>query len=142
MLEVEKRKILAAGSGVINLNPKLNLNQRLTLLYEGIQKVVHEFTPDVAAVETIFHGRNVKSAFILGHARGVLLLALGQYGLSIHEYAPRSIKQAVTGNGNATKDQVRYMVTQLLQGMPAPESEDASDGLAIALCHFNRSRGF
>ena len=86
-------------------------------------------------VEEVFHGKNAKSALKLGHARGAVLLAGVQHDLVVAEYAPRQIKKAVVGNGNATKDQVGYMVKQQLRLKDIPTPADAADGVAAALCH-------
>lgn len=140
LLETEKRKIVAAGCDVIKVDSRLPLNERLCHVYEEIRKVVEQFEPQVAAVESMFFGRNFQGIFSLGHARGVILLALAQQGVQIVEYTPREIKKAIAGNGNASKEQIRYMVGQLL---PLPKerlTSDAADALAIALCHYNRQR--
>ncbi len=97
--------------------------------------------PQEAAVEDLFHARNARSALILGHARGVILLALRQRGLSPASYAARTIKQAITGSGSADKDQVRHWVCRWLGASPEGVELDASDALAVALCHA-RSRGW
>lgn len=91
-------------------------------------------------MESIFFGKNIQSVFTLGHARGVIMLALAQKEIPIIEYSPREIKKAVVGNGNASKQQIRYMVTQLLPLKQQKLTSDAADALAIALCHYNRNR--
>jgi crossover junction endodeoxyribonuclease RuvC len=87
------------------------------------------------SVEDVFHGKNAQSALKLGHARGAILLAGAHYDLMIAEYAPRQIKKAVVGTGNATKDQVGFMVKQQLRLSEAPTPADAADGVAAALCY-------
>jgi len=91
-------------------------------------------------VETIFYGKNIKSAFTLGHARGVAMLAIAQHNIPITEYSPREVKKSVVGNGNASKEQVEYMVQKILKLKNKPKTEDAADALAIALCHFNKNK--
>jgi crossover junction endodeoxyribonuclease RuvC len=98
-----------------------------------------EHAPDVVAVETAFYHKNVKSTLVLGHVRGVILLAAREAGIAVEEYAPREIKVAVTGNGGAGKEQVAFMVRSLLAVSEALPT-DAADALAVALCHWNRSR--
>jgi len=101
-------------------------------------KIVKEII--VAAVESIFYGKNIKSAFTLGHARGVILLALAQHNIPIAEYSPKEIKRSVVGNGNASKEQVEYMVKKMLKMEDDFISHDASDALAIAICHYNKEK--
>ena len=103
-------------------------------------KIIAEYKPDIAVVETIFYGKNIKSAFTLGHARGVIILALAQHNIEIEEYSPREVKKSVVGNGNASKEQVEYMVQKILNLDNKPETQDAADALAIALCQFNKNK--
>ena len=92
------------------------------------------------SVEGGFFGKNVKSMMMLGHARGMALLGAAQFGIPVYEYSPRKVKQAVTGNGNASKDQVKYMVKMILELKLDSIPDDASDALAIALCHTKQFR--
>jgi crossover junction endodeoxyribonuclease RuvC len=140
ILQVENKRIVAAGCDAIRVNPALPLNTRLKEIYCEISKVIQEYKPDVAVVETIFYGKNIRSAFTLGHARGVILLALAQGELQIEEYSPREVKRSVVGNGNASKEQVEYMVQKILNLKLKPKTQDATDALAIALCQFNKER--
>ena len=140
ILQVEKRKIVAAGCDTIKINPKLQLAERLVQIHSGMDKIIAEYKPDIAVVETIFYGKNIKSAFTLGHARGVILLALAQHNIEIVEYSPREVKKSVVGNGNASKEQVAYMVPKILNLSTKPKTEDATDALAIALCQFNKNK--
>ena len=140
ILEVEKRTILSAGSGVIKLNPKHSLQNRLRFLYDEIKKLVMEYKPQAVAVETIFYGKNIHSAFTLGHVRGVVLLALSACQSKLYEVSPREVKRAVVGNGNASKEQVFFMVNKILKNRIEIPSQDAADGLAIAICAFHQSR--
>lgn len=138
ILQIENRKIIAAGCDVINTDNTSNLENRLTVIYEKIKNVIDEYKPDMAAVETIFYGKNIKSAFTLGHARGVVMLALAKRGIPIYEYSPREVKLSVVGNGNASKEQVEFMVQKILNIDIKHKTQDASDALAIALCQFNK----
>ena len=140
ILQVENKKIVAAGCDVIKANPALPLEERLKKIYSKITEVIQEYKPDIAAVETIFYGKNIRSAFTLGHARGVILLALAQGELQINEYSPREVKRSVVGNGNASKEQVEFMVQKILNLQLKPKTQDATDALAIALCQFNKER--
>ena len=140
ILQVEKRKIIAAGCGTIKINSKIQLAKRLVEIHSGIDKIIAEYKPDIAVIETIFYGKNIKSAFTLGHARGVIMLALAQYNIEIAEYSPREVKKSVVGNGNASKEQVEYMVQKILNLNSKPKTQDAADALAIALCQFNKNK--
>jgi crossover junction endodeoxyribonuclease RuvC len=111
---------------------------RLARVLAGLERVLGEHRPDEVALEKVFHALNAKSALVLGQARGVALAAAGRAGLEVHEYAPSRIKLTVTGHGGAGKAQVRR-VLELVLG-EVPESLDASDAVAIALCHL-RWRG-
>jgi crossover junction endodeoxyribonuclease RuvC len=114
------------------------LAERLKTIYDGLVEVIEEHQPEVVAVEGAFFGKNVRSAIKIGEGRGVALLAAAGHGLGVQEYAPAEVKKAVTGNGGAPKSQVQQMVRVIL-GLPeVPEPEDASDALAIAICHFHR----
>jgi len=140
ILQIEKRKIVAAGCDVVRVNPTLGLPQRLKKIYTEISKVIQEYKPDIAAVESIFYGKNIRSAFTLGHARGVILLSLAEAGIPITEYSPREVKKSVVGNGNASKEQVEFMVMKMINLKKKPATQDATDALAVALCQFNKER--
>ncbi len=131
--------LTSLSHGVVKLDPASSLSDRLLVISEAIKGVIEEFKPDAAAIETVFFGKNVRSAIILGHARGVLMLSAASFGLEVFEYDPRTIKQAVTGYGNATKDQVQRMVKALLK-TPETAKPDAADALATAICHINHFR--
>lgn len=122
--------------GVIRTSPKAPLFDRLMEIYDGVSEVIEKHEPTRAAVEDIFIAINSSSALKLGHARGVIILAAMQKGLSIHEYSPKVIKQAVAGYGQAAKSQVQQMVRILLRLSSTP-SHDAADALAVALCYAN-----
>ncbi|MBM4400296.1 MAG: crossover junction endodeoxyribonuclease RuvC, partial [Candidatus Cloacimonetes bacterium] len=102
LLEIDKRKIIAAGCDVIHINDRKPLNERLCILYEEISRILDEYKPQLAAVESMFFGKNIQGIFSLGHARGVIMLAISQKGIPIFEYSPREVKKAVVGNGNAS----------------------------------------
>ncbi len=124
------------ASGRINATKAEDFCGRLDVIYAALSSVLEEYPCDAAAAETIFTARNAMSTIKLGHARGVCLLALSHADLAVSEYAPASVKQAVTGHGRATKDAVGLMVRRLLQlDDDAKLSEDAADALAVAICH-------
>lgn len=127
------------AASVVRPRRGLELADRLLAIHVGVTEVIERFDPTCLAVETAFYQKNVRSAMVLGHVRGVILLAARQAGLPVHEYAPREIKMAVTGNGGAAKEQVSYMVCGMLRLKEAPVL-DASDALAVALCHWQRDR--
>ena len=112
---------------------------RLLALSQRLREVCGEFRPDEAALEQVFVRRNVASALVLGHARGVAMCAVAEAGVPLHEYAPASIKQAICGAGRAEKPQIQHMVRVLLN-LPAAPAEDAADALACALCHAHSRR--
>ena len=111
-----------------------DFNARIGKLYNLIDELIREFLPDEACVEQVFVSHNAQSALKLGHARGAVVAALVNRQLPVHEYAARSVKQAVTGSGRADKNQVAEMMMRLLHLPKLPQS-DAADALAIALCH-------
>lgn len=126
--------------GVILTPANTPMPERLAKLYAELQELILLHRPAEAAVEKLFFQKNVKTALSVGQARGVVLLALAQSGLSIGEYTPNEIKQAVTGYGSAGKSQVQEMVKMLL-GLPdRPKPDDAADALAVAICHLHSSR--
>ena len=126
---------LAHGCVVGGAGP---LNERLRLIFEGVQQLIEQYNPDEVAIERVFLNRNVDSALKLGHARGAALCAVPR-AVPVFEYAPRAIKLAVVGYGAAEKEQVAHMIRVLL-GVEGRISTDASDALAIALCHANSRR--
>jgi crossover junction endodeoxyribonuclease RuvC len=126
--------------GVIRTRPRDTLPARLAEIYDGIRELIAQHRPDALAVEDVFYSKNVRTTLVLGHARGVILLAGEQAGLEIHEYPPAEIKKAIVGSGAATKEQVQFMVTRLLRLKSAPQPADASDGVAAALALIMRAR--
>ncbi|HOE55394.1 MAG TPA: crossover junction endodeoxyribonuclease RuvC [Candidatus Cloacimonas acidaminovorans] len=140
LLQIESRKVLAAGCDVIDVTRGKTLALRLKSLYENIMQILEEYHPEIAAVESIFFHRQVRSVFTLGHSRGVILLALAMTDIPVVEYSPREIKKSVCGNGNASKQQVRYMINQLYPLKESPKRDDAFDALAVATCHYNRMK--
>ena len=98
------------------------------------------FNPTVFSIEDIFYGRNVKSALLLGQARGIAMLCAAKYDIPVFEYSAKKVKQAITGNGNADKTQLQYMIKQIFKLKELPRPLDASDAIGIALCHIYQTR--
>ena len=121
--------------GVVRTSSGEVLAVRIRDIYEAITTLITRHAPSVLVVEDVFQGKNVQSALKLGRARGAILLAGALGEIPIVEYSPREIKKAVVGNGNATKDQVGFMVQQQLRLKAPPSPADAADGVAAALCH-------
>jgi crossover junction endodeoxyribonuclease RuvC len=121
--------------GIIRTRQHYGLPARLLAIYEGVRELIDRHQPVALAVEDVFYARNVRTTLVLGHARGVVLLAGAQAGIPVHEYPPREIKKAVTGTGAATKEQVQFMLTKLLRLKSPPQPDDAADGVAAALTY-------
>ncbi|HMG12853.1 MAG TPA: crossover junction endodeoxyribonuclease RuvC [Gemmatimonadaceae bacterium] len=121
--------------GVIRTKPRDALAQRLAEIHDGVLELIRRHNPTVLAIEDIFYARNVRTTVVLGHARGVILLAGAHASMEIHEYPPSEIKKAVAGTGAATKVQIQFMVMRLLRLKTAPQPSDASDGVAAALTY-------
>ncbi|MBI3792662.1 MAG: crossover junction endodeoxyribonuclease RuvC [Gemmatimonadetes bacterium] len=119
--------------GVIRPPAKRPLAGKLDAIFTELEGLIARHRPSALAVENVFVARNARSALVLGHARGVILLAAQQAGLPVHEMPPAVIKKAVVGTGNASKEQVQFMVARLLRLKKAPEPADAADGVAAAL---------
>ncbi|HJU87867.1 MAG TPA: crossover junction endodeoxyribonuclease RuvC [Gemmatimonadaceae bacterium] len=126
--------------GVIRTNARDPLPQRLGEIYDDVRALIARHMPDALSIEDVFYAKNVRTTVVLGHARGVILLAAQQGGLEIHEYPPAEIKKAVVGSGGATKEQVQFMVTRLLRLKSVPQPSDAADGAAAALAHIMSAR--
>jgi len=139
-VEEQSGKLALADFGVITSAPGQPLAKRLQSLYLELTAVIALQRPDVAAVEELFFSRNARTAFAVGQARGVALLALADAGLAVHEYTPLQVKQAVVGYGRATKHQVQQMVRMLLNLSEAPQPDDAADAVAVAICHLHGAR--
>ncbi len=121
-------------NGGIRPGSGLPLAGRLQSIYSGLSRLISVHRPDMVAVENVFFAKNARSSLMIGHARGVAILAASLAGLPVAEYQPSEIKQAVVGQGQATKHQIQQMVRAIL-GLPEIAFEDASDALAVAICH-------
>jgi len=126
--------------GTIKTSTKDSLSNRLKIIFENISTLIDEYNPTVFSIEEIFYSNNVKSSLLLGHARGAAITAAATKNILIYEYSAKKVKQSLTGNGNAHKDQVKFMVKNLLKLKTPPKSNDSSDALAIALCYTLQSK--
>lgn len=135
---VEKRgpHLVHIDNGGIFTHANDSLAQKLHILFRGILDLIDKFSPDAVALENIFYAKNVRSALVLGHARGALMTAALEKQCTVYEYTPLEIKQALVGYGRASKEQIQSMVKQLLN-LPEKTYFDASDALAVAICHLN-----
>ena len=126
--------------GVIRTSARDTLPVRLREIYDDVRALIERLEPDALAVEDVFYSRNVRTTVVLGHARGVVLLAGEQAKLPVYEYPPAEVKKAVVGTGAATKEQVQFMVTRLLRLRTVPQPVDAADAAAVALAHIMSAR--
>jgi crossover junction endodeoxyribonuclease RuvC len=124
------------ANGSIRTDPKISFPLKLQQIYLGVLEIIKNYKPDAVAIEDVFHAKNAKSALKLGHSRGAAVLAAVNSGLLLFSYSPLEVKKAVVGFGRAQKEQVQCMV-QILLGLPALTDMDASDALAVAICHVN-----
>lgn len=136
IIRIRKNKMEMISTGVIHLHKLENHELKLKKIFEKVSFLVDEYLPDEVAIEAPFFGKNVQSMLKLGRAQGVAMAAVLTRDLPIQEYAPRKIKQAITGNGNASKEQVAKMLQSLLKLKELPKKLDATDGLAAAVCHY------
>ena len=132
VIEIEESRVSYIDSGILQLGDG-TMVQRLVVLYEGLQNVIRQYQPTEAAIEEVFLAKNFQSALKLGQARGVAMLSAGQAAILTREFAAKTVKQAVCGQGQAGKSQMRSMVIKLL-GLVENPGEDAADALGIALC--------
>jgi crossover junction endodeoxyribonuclease RuvC len=130
-------RVVALDGGVIVTGPEVPLERRLAAIHERLAELLAEHRPEAMAVESLYFGRNVRTALAVGHARGVALLAAGQRRVPVFAYTPQQVKGAVCGSGRAAKDQVQRMVQALLALPAPPEPDHAADALAVAICHAN-----
>jgi len=130
-------RLLALDGGVIATPAGLALERRLADIHAAVAALIDEHAPDALALEELYFGQNVRTAFAVGQARGAVLLAAGQRGLPCAGYTPQQVKGAVCGNGRAGKEQVARMVQSLLALSEQPRPDHAADALAVAVCHAN-----
>jgi crossover junction endodeoxyribonuclease RuvC len=130
-------RLLALDGGVIRTPADAPQQRRLADIHAAVEALIGEHEPDAMALEQLYFGQNVRTAFAVGQARGVVMLAAGQRGLECASYTPQQVKGAVCGSGRAQKDQVARMVKTLLGLLEEPRPDHASDALAVAICHAN-----
>jgi crossover junction endodeoxyribonuclease RuvC len=136
VVEQHGNRLVHLGHGVLRLDGDAPLQTRLHELFDGLTRALAIHRPDAVAVEGVFTFKNARSALVLGHARGVALLVAAQRELPVHEYSPAKVKKSVGAGGASAKDAVARMVQTLL-GIEVTERADASDALAVAICHLN-----
>lgn len=139
VIETDGRSHRLIAADVIKTSPRSPLPGRLRLIAEGLRLAIREYRPEAAAVEAVFHAVNTQTAIKLAHVRGVALLALAESDLPVGEYSPMEVKMSVVGFGRAEKEQVQLMIQSLLHLPEVIRSQDASDALAVAICHATRS---
>jgi len=140
LIHCKGEKMSIIQFGVIHLSKYKNHEIKLKKIFDRVSELLKEYLPDEVALEAPFFGKNVQSMLKLGRAQGVAMAAALNRGMPIHEYAPKRVKQSVTGNGNASKEQVANMIQTLLKFDEAPKLLDATDALAVAICHHYSSK--
>jgi crossover junction endodeoxyribonuclease RuvC len=139
VVEADGSRLRALAAGVISTAAGEPLEQRLVAIHRAVCELISMHEVDALAIEELYFGANVKTAFAVGQARGVVLLAAGQCSVPARSYTPQQVKAAVCGSGRADKDQVGRMVARLLGLAAAPTPDHASDALAVAVCDLNRA---
>lgn len=124
---------------ILRLSSKKDAYERLELIHKRVTELIQKFRPDTFAIEAPFFGKNVQSMLKLGRAQGVAIAAAMQASIPVTEYSPKKVKQSITGNGNADKEQVWKMLQRITTAPDQPECYDASDALAVAVCHYFQS---
>ena len=140
IIDHSRLKTALIAYGAIRPPKKQGLEKRLFYLFNEMNKLNDKFEPDVLAIEDSFYSKNVKSAMILGQARGTILLSAARASIKVAEFAPRKVKLSVCGKGSASKEQVQFMVSQILKLKDPPKPMDISDAMAVGLCLINQNR--
>ena len=135
IIDVNNEILKLVDYGIVKPNNKDKLERRLLTIFKDMSKILDQYNPTIVCIEEVFYGKNVKSALLLGQARGAAMLSAASKKINIFEYSAKKVKQSITGNGNANKDQVKFMVGSILDIKNFDIPLDASDALAIALCH-------
>ena len=141
VVEIQNNNFVYVGSGAIHNNVKLPICDKIKHIYSELEKILDLYRPDVGAIEETFVNKNPLSSLKLGHARGVAMLAMANFGLVVHEYSPNLIKKTITGAGKADKRQIGVMVKMLLPKSNV-KTEDEADALAIAMCCGSLSKSY
>lgn len=131
-------KIISCGC--VKTEARLNLDERLAEIFSDLEKVINKYHPDVMAIEELFFAKNAKTAIMVGHARGVAMLAGAKKKIPVYEYTPLQVKQAVVGYGRAAKGQVQAMLKIMLKEKDIPTQDDTADAIAVALTHIQTKR--
>lgn len=139
ILEIEQKNMRLLDLGVLHLRDEVEQPEKLKRIFERLQEIITQYQPREMAIETPFYGKNIQSMFKLGRAQGVAIAAAITKGLTVNEYSAKKIKQAVTGNGNASKEQVASMLSKILKTPLNEKYLDATDALATAVCHYYQS---
>ena len=140
IIDSNMNRLSLIACGTINPKIKDSLPLRLNHLFDEVDSIINKFSPDVFSIEDMFYSKNVKTAMILGQARGAMIIAAAQANIDIFEYAPRKVKMSVCGNGGASKEQVQYMVMKILNLKEIPSTMDVSDAIAVGICCLNQAR--
>lgn len=139
ILETDGQQFKVIHCGTIRANSKDSIEKRLLHVFDSLQAVIQSFHPDIMALETLFYAQDVQAVERIGEARACAMLAASKQNIPVVEYGPMVVKRSVTGNGHATKEQVQFMIKRLLNLKEAP-AVDASDALAIAMCHLHNAK--
>lgn len=137
ILDFQKSNIQLAAYGVIKPDKKDRLEKRLLHLHEETYSLINKFSPSIMAIEDTFYSKNVKSAVVLGQSRASMMLAGAKLNLDIFQFAPRKVKQSLCGSGSATKEQVQFMVANILKLDVLPKPIDITDAMAVGICFVN-----
>ena len=135
VIDAQRNQFRLVNCGAITTPPGTDFSARLEMIYEDMRKLLELAKPDTVAIEELFFGQNVTTGIGVAQSRGVILLAIRQAGLEVHQYKPMQVKQSVVGYGNASKHQVQDMTKRILHLQQLPKPDDAADAIAIALCH-------
>lgn len=136
LIGITNKKMTLVSTGIVRMSKLENHQMKLKKIFESITHIIEEYYPDEVAVEAPFFGKNVQSMLKLGRAQGVAMAATLVKGLPIEEYSPRKVKQSITGNGASSKEQVAKMLQTILKLKTLPKELDATDGIAVAICHY------
>ena len=137
ILDFKKSKIKLVAYGAIKPKKKDRIEKRLLHLHEEILSIIKKFDPSVMAIEDSFYSKNVKSTVVLGQSRAVMMLAGAKLNLDIFQFAPKKVKQSLCGNGSASKEQVQFMVSNILKLKSLPKPIDITDAMAVGICFIN-----
>lgn len=140
LVETVNGKLNPIDFGVVTTPANMAVPTRLVKIYDAAQQLIEKYNPHCVAIEELFFNKNVKTALLVGHARGATVIAAAKKNMEVFEYTPLQIKQAITGYGRADKNQVQQMVKMMLNLKKIPKPDDAADAVAVAVCHINSSK--